>query len=213
MTLAALVAAAGCATMPGDCDGNRAGVLVRAAQDDAAKLPESPEKEALVDCLGELGRIVGEVPKDEPARSVTPRQWYDAFGPVKATIYYSSTKMVDFDGDGSRETLQVGVGLEDRFGDPVKAFGAFRIEAFNYQIHSLENRGSRIADWYVSVYTSKDIKQYYNSFDRCFHFPLRMTRGFETEKAVIQVMYYFPDGSGVKLIDRRVVKVDQLSGR
>jgi hypothetical protein len=210
MMLATAVAVAGCDT---PSQRGQARVLARAALADAAGLPESAEKEALVDRLGELGRVLGDVPKDEPAGSLTARQWYEAFGPVRLAIYYSSTKLVDLDGDGHRETLQVGVGLEDRFGDPVKAFGAFRIETFNYQIHSLENRGSRIADWYVRVESDRDIKRYYNSFDRCFHLPLAMSHGFQTDRAVIQVMYYYPDGSGSKLIDRRVVKVDQLSGR
>ncbi len=213
MALSAAAAVAGCDSMPGVAERGQARVLARAAQADAARLPESAEKQALVDRLGELGRVLGDVPKDEPAGSATPRQWYHAFGPARLAVYYSSTKLVDLDGDGARETLQVGVGLEDRFGDPVKAFGAFRIETFNYQTHSLENRGTRIADWYVLIESDQDIKRYYNSFDRCFHFPLAMAHGFETDKAIIQVMYYYPDGSGAKLIDRRVVKVDQLSGR
>ena len=194
---------------PGASSNTRARILVRAAANDAESLPDSPQKQAVVDRLAELGDLLGGQPKAETSKTLTSDQWYDTFGPKKLAVYYHSTRLVDFDGDGARDTLEVAVGLEDQFGDPVKAFGAFRIETFNYQIHSLENRGRRAGNWYIPVHTEKEIKKYYDSRSRCFLFPLKLTHGVETEKTIVQVMYYYPDGSGNKLIARRVVKVNQ----
>ena len=206
----AVVAAPGCLTTSGASNKTQARILVRVAANDASELPDSPEKEALLGRLAELGDILGgRSQADDPSEAVTSAEWYDTFGPKKLAIYYHSTRLVDFDGDGARETLEVAVGVEDQFGDPVKAFGAFRVETFNYQKHSLENRGRRVGNWYIPVHTRKEVKKYYDSRSRCFLFPLKLTHGVETEKTIVQVMYYYPDGSGNKLIARRVVKVSQ----
>jgi len=210
MALLLVVAASGCATNPGLSDSVRARILVREAANDAEGLPDSSRKKALLKRLTKLGDLLGSRDRAyEPTEALTPAQWYEAFGPKKLVIYYHSTSFVDSDGDGARDMLEVAVGLEDKFGDPVKAFGAFRIETFNYQIHSLENRGRRIGNWYVPVHTRKEVRRFYDSRSRCFLFPLKLTYGVETEKMVVQVMYYIPDESGNKLIARRVVKVRQ----
>jgi len=206
----AAVAAPGCLTTSGASSKTQARILIRAAANDASELPDSAEKEALVGRLAELGDILGGRPQAvDPSQAMTSAEWYDTFGPKKLAIYYHSTRLVDFDGDGVNDTLEVAVGLEDQFGDPVKAFGAFRVETFNYQKHSLENRGRRAGNWYIPVHTRKEVKRYYDGRSRCFLFPLRLTHAVETEKTVMQVMYYYPDGSGNKLIARRVVKVSR----
>ena len=182
--------------------------LVLDATRDAEKLPDSPEKEALVGRLETARKMMRGEPTSEASRAVSNSQWVDLFGPRECEVSYF-TKFTDFDGDGGIDGLLVRVRVEDQFGDPIKALGAFRIETFTYVMHSTEKRGSQLHNWYVSVYGEKDVRRFYDSIDRSFRFPLRFAEPFTGDRLVVQATYYLPDGSGRKLFAKRVVKVGQ----
>lgn len=182
--------------------------MVLDARSDAAKLPESPEKAVVVARLEALTKALKGEPSSEASRTVTGSRWYEMFGPAACEVSYF-TKFADFNEDGARDGLLVRVRLEDRFGDPIKAVGAFRIEAFNYVVRSNQTRGSQLSNWYVSLYSERDLRRYYDGIDRSFRFPLKFAVAPETDRIVVQVTYYLPDGSGRKLFGERVVKVEQ----
>jgi len=182
--------------------------LVIDARRDAEKLPESPERDALLGRLETVRKMMRGEPTSEASRAVSHSQWVSLFGPHACEVSYF-TRLADFDGDGTTDGLVVRVRVEDRFGDPIKVLGAFRIETFTYVMHSTEKRGSQLHNWYVSLYDEKDIRRFYDSVDRSFRFPLKFAEPFTEDRLVVQATYYVPDGSGRKLFADRVVKVGQ----
>jgi hypothetical protein len=182
--------------------------LVAEARSDAGKLPESPERDALVGRLETIQKLLLGEQTPETSRAISSRRWYELFGPKACEISYF-TKYADFDGDGAADGLMARLRLEDGFGDPVKALGAFRIETFRYQGLSLEQRGEQFNNWYVSVRSKSDLARYYDSIDRSFRFPLKFASPPEGDRLVVEATYYLPDGSGKKLFGRRVIKAGQ----
>jgi len=74
---------------------------------------------------------------------------------------------------------------------------------------SLERRGQKLGNWSVSVLSEQDIRKYYDGIDRSYRFPLKVSRGSDTDKIIVQVTYFLPDGSGEKMFADRVIKVGE----
>jgi hypothetical protein len=158
-----------------------------------------------------MGRSDGPLPAGTTAEdlgpAVTGPQWYELFGPQGCDISYF-TEFADFDGDGATDGLIALVGVVDRFGDPIKVLGRFRIETFQYVSRAAEKRGPQTGNWVVNVLTEQDVRRYYDNITRGFRFPLQFVAPPETDRLIVQVTYYLPDGSGEKLFARRLIKPD-----
>jgi hypothetical protein len=203
---AVLVAAACGCTMPSFAPRSDTTALELAAdaRHDAEKLPDSPEKKTLLSRLDTLNQVLTGSMTPAASEVVSASCWYDLFGPRRSEVSYF-TKFASF-GEGTNNGLVVRVRLLDRFGDPVKALGSFRIETFEYIPRSLEPRGRQIGNWYVSVLSESDVRSYYDTVDRTFRFPVEFASPVTAARLVVQVTYYLPDGTGRKLIDQRVIK-------
>ena len=146
-------------------------------------------------------------PSGDPSLA-TAADWYELFGPRTCEVSYF-TEFSDFNGDGATDGLTVFVGLADRFGDPVKAVGRFRIETFQYLGHAVDKRGVQLSNWVVNVFAAEDVRRYYDNISRGFRFPLQFATGVEGDRLIVQVTYYLPDDSGRKLFSQRVVKAEK----
>lgn len=159
---------------------------------------------ALGGCVSSPAPVAGVA--DEPL--VRPADWYALFGPHSCEVSYF-TEFSDFSGDGAVDGLTVFVGLADSFGDPVKALGRFRVEAFRYVALAIDKRGEQLSNWVVNVRSAEDVERYYDNVSRGFRFPLGFAKDVEDSRLVVQVTYYLPDGSGRKLFSQRVIKADK----
>ena len=140
--------------------------------------------------------------------AVTSAEWYELFGPRGCEISYF-TEFADFDGDGATDGLVVFVEPVDRFGDPIKVLGRFRIETFQYVSLAIDKRGDQMGNWVINVLSQEDVRRYYDNITRGFRFPLQFAAPPETNRLIVQVTYYLPDGSGEKLFGRRLIKADR----
>jgi hypothetical protein len=207
--LAATGWAAGCTESPTARPPASAVELAAVARNDAAKLPPSPEKEALVARLDHLNQVLSGAAANGDIQLVTAERWYALFGP-KSVVVDPFTKFADLDAGGSATAkgLEVRVRLKDAFDDPVKALGSFRVQLYEYVPRSLETRGGERGNWLINILSEQDIRKYYDVIDRSFRFPLKLENGLENNKKIIvEVTYYLPDGSGDKMFAKRTITV------
>lgn len=204
----------GCAPVGGGSAGDHQTVLdmIVDARVVAGGLPESARKDAVLARLESAERAARGAQAPETSRAVSTMRWFELFGPEACEVSYFTT-LEDDDGDGQFEGLTARVRIEDRFGDPIKALGAFRIETFAYDGYSLDNLGEQMSNWYVSVPDREAVQTYFDSNDRSFRFPLAFARPNSQGRLIVQATYYLPDGSGRKLFGRRLVKAGTPSGR
>ena len=201
---------AGCRT-PGPSD--RAVLrMVSDVRHEASELPDSPQKATVVAQLEAVERSLGGEPIEGADRLVTSAEWIDTFGPQACDVSYF-TEFADFNGDGSPNGLSAIITLTDRFGDPVKALGRFRIETFDYLPRSVEHRGDQLSNWIVNVFSAADVERYYDNITRGYRFPLKFAGPVPAGRVVVQVTYYVPDGSGRKLFGQRAIKPEAVAGR
>lgn len=232
MRLSALLAAlAACALVgPAGCaaDASRNVAQERMAADladtlraEALKLPDGGQRERLVSGLIQLRELLvdasGLKPTDDatgaplaptPAGGKSPApEWAMMFAPRSLVIGFF-TRSKNFDNLPGDDGLDVRIQPLDTFGDPTKAVGAYRIEAFAYRIHSGEKRGERLGHWYVSVLDAESNRKYYDPVDRSYVFPLLWDKEIPVGTTVIvQATYYPPGGFQDKLFAQRVIKV------
>ncbi len=205
MAVLLVVAVPGCRGLSSPGPSEEALSLLVEARREAERLPESPEREQLLGRLETLREVMTGQPSTEVARTVGAAQWYELFGPKRCAVSYF-TKFADFDEDGRRDGVVARVRLEDRFGDPVKALGFFRLEAFRYVPHRIDKRGAQVGNWPVHVFTEDDVARYYDRQKESFRFPLQFADPVADDRIVVRATYYVPDGTGRKLFGRRTVK-------
>ncbi len=155
----------------------------------------------------ETGEAGPDLPPPADPGGLPLPQWATLFTPTSLVIGFF-TRSKDFDGDGGLDGLEVRLQPIDRFGDPTKAVGWFRVEVFQYQAHSTERRGARLGHWFVSVADAEANEAYYDPIDRSYVLPLLWQAAIAPGTAVIvQATYYPPGGFGEKLIAQRAIKV------
>ncbi len=205
ISIALFIAATGCAPSQSSQQ-KQALSLATEARQQALLLPESPERGQIMDKLDSLlASLSGDTAEETDIIAATT--WCELFRPVDMNISYF-TDLRDFSGDGNIDGLDVRVILEDRFGDAVKTLGDFRVETFLYVPRSQNPRGPQVNNWFVSVRTAEDLEKYWDQTDRAFRFPLALARGIDAQRAIVQVTYYVPDGSGKMLFAERVIRID-----
>ena len=195
--------------------------LADALRQEALQLPDEQPRDRLVTGLGQLRDIlIGEVepkPLDsgeagpvlpEPAGglgAVPP--WAMLFAPRTLVIGFF-TQSRNFDQVPGDDGLEVRVQPIDQFGDPTKAVGSYRIEAFAYRNTSTDKRGRRLGHWFVAVLDAESNSKYYDPIDRSYVFPLLWEEPLPAGMLVIvQATYYPPGGFDEKLIAQRVIKI------
>lgn len=213
LIMAALVlagSATGCTESPTARPPASALELAAAARNDAAKLPASPEKEALAARLDHLTQVLSGGAATSDAQLVTCERWYELFGP-KSVVVDPFTKFADLDSGGAAPAkgLEVRVRLKDAFDDPVKALGSFRVQLYNFVPRSLETRGKECGNWLINILSEQDIRKYYDLIDRSYRFPLKLEHGLETKKIIVEITYYLPDGSDDKMFAKRTIMVGE----
>jgi hypothetical protein len=196
--------------------------LADALRDEALNLPNGPSRDRLVTGLSQLRNLLGTSDSalkiDEPVEgapklppvpggaSPAPT-WSTMFAPASLVVGFF-TRSKDFDGVPGDDGLEVRLQPLDQFGDPTKAVGSFRIEAFRYESHSAEKRGERLGHWFVAVTDLESNRKYYDSVDRSYVFPLLWDQPIKAgTNVVIQATYYPPGGFTEKLFAQRVIKV------
>ena len=204
--LAVAGAAVGCTESPTARPPATAVELAVAARNDAAKLPASPEKEALAARLDHLAQVLSSGAATSDAQLVTCERWYELFGP-KSVVVDPFTKFAALDPSGAAKGLEVRVRLKDKFDDPVKALGSFRVQLYVYVPRSLETKGAEFGNWLINILSEQDVRKYYDAIDRSYRFPLKLERGLESKKIIVEVTYYLPDGSGDKMFGQRTITV------
>ena len=199
---------AGCTSLGRSTPAETALPIAYEARQAAARLPESPQKQDLASRLDLLTQVLAGSQTPATSHIAAAAQWYELFGPKSCEVT-NSTRFADFDGDGTSDGLAVWVLLKDQFGDPVKALGDFRIEAFQYVPRSLDKRGAQKCNWFVSVMSGEEARKYYDAFDRSYRFPLKFAAAPGDDRLLVQATYYLPDGTGRKLFAQRLVKAGE----
>jgi len=213
----AALSAAGCrsAAEPADRRIERAIDLADVLRAEALKLPEDAQREKVVSGLVRLREVLAEAPAPSEPPPVLPEPeggtgpvppWARMFEPKTLTIgFFTQTK--DFDKVPGDDGLEVRVQPLDRFGDPTKAVGTFRIEVFEYLYRTSEPRGRRLGHWVVQVLDETANRKYYDPLDRSYVFPLLWAAGVPPGmQIIVQVTYYPPGGFEEKIFAERRIK-------
>jgi len=195
--------------------------LADALRQEALQLPDEQPRDRLVTGLGQLRDVlIGEVeikPLDsgeagpslpEPEGGLGPiPPWASLFTPRTLVIGFF-TRSRNFDQYPGDDGLEVRVQPIDQFGDPTKAVGSYRVEAFAYRTKSTSKRGRRLGHWFVAVLDVESNRTYYDPIDRSYVFPLLWEESLPAGMLVIvQATYYPPGGFDEKLIAQRVIKI------
>jgi hypothetical protein len=195
--------------------------LLDSLREEALMLPDYGRRERLVTGLIQVRELlVGEtilkpsaggasgpvLPEPEGGAAPAPK-WATLFAPASLVIGFF-TRSKDFDGQPGDDGLEVRLQPLDQFGDPTKAVGQYRIEMFAYRRLSGEQRGDRLAQWYVPVLDLESNRKYYDPVDRSYVFPLLWNAPVEPgTPVIIQVTYFPPGGFQEKLFAQRVIKI------
>ena len=195
--------------------------LADALRQEALQVPDEQPRERLVTGLGQLRDVlIGDVEMKplasgeaepmlpEPAGGLGPiPPWATLFAPRSLVIGFF-TRSRSFDQNPGDDGLEVRLQPIDQFGDPTKAVGSYRIEAFAYQRLSTDKRGRRLGHWFVAVLDAPSNRTYYDPIDRSYVFPLLWEEPLPAGMLVIvQATYYPPGGFEEKLIAQRVIKI------
>jgi hypothetical protein len=197
--------------------------LADVLRDEAQKLPDAAARDRLVTGLVQVRQLLtepesplkgDEQPKPGDPKLPTPpggarpnAVWSTMFMPANLVIGFF-TRSRDFDGAPGDDGLEVRLQPVDQFGDPTKAVGSYRIEVYEYRVHSTDKRGVRLGHWFVPVLDIESNRKYYDSVDRSYVFPLLWDKPIKAGTSVIvQATYYPPAGFQQKLVAQRVVKV------
>ena len=220
---AVVLAAAGCADMRGPDARARSGSdLADVLREEALKLPPSDERDRLLTGLVQLrdflGQAEGPMKIDQPvdgAPHLPPvpggaqpaPAWAAMFAPTSLVVGFF-TRSKNFDSKPGDDGLEVRLQPLDQFGDPTKAVGSYRIEVFQYEMHSAEKRGARLGHWFVAVTDAESNRKYYDPVDRSYVFPLLWETPIRSGASVIvQATFYPPAGFSEKLFAQRVIRI------
>ena len=126
--------------------------------------------------------------------------------PVTIKIHHSST-VVRKEAGGEFDGLIVACEVKDRFGDPVKALGAMRFEAYAYARSQPGNKGRRVGFWSsVSIDSLQAIQQHWDSVWGLYRFNLEWRRPVKPkQRFVLEVTLSAPQGE--QLCDSQVLEV------
>ncbi len=195
--------------------------LADALQREARKVDDEESRDRLVTGLAQMRELlVGEVeikpleggapgPAAPAPEGQAALDWVHMFEPESLVIGFF-TRSRDFDGAGGHDGLEVRLQPVDRFGDPTKAVGSYRIEVFQYRRYTTEKRGGRLGHWFVDVLDEEANRRYYDTIDRSYVFPLLYERGIESGTPVIvQATFYPPGDFREKLMAQRVIKIGE----
>ena len=195
--------------------------LANALRQEALKVPDDDQREKLVSGIIQLRELLipetilkpgpeppaaPQLPKPEGGNAPAP-PWAIMFAPKNLVVGFF-TRSKNFDTIPGDDGLEVRLQPLDQFGDPTKAIGSYRIEIFEYRLHSGEKRGKVLGHWFVKVLDEKSNRLYYDPVDRSYVFPLMWDAGIPPGTPVIvQATYYPPGGFEEKLFAQRVIKI------
>jgi len=214
---------AGCSRRPPSTPGRDRLVveLADALREQALEVEDPARRERLVTGLVQIRDMVardsmlkpvtsapGEPDLPEPPGGMMPApEWATMFAPRSLVIGFF-TQSKDFDGVPGDDGLEVRLQPLDRFGDPTKAVGSYRIEVFEHRTLTGEKRGARLGHWFVSVLDAEANRRYYDPVDRSYVFPLMWNAPLSPGLAVIvQATYYPPGGFTEKLFAQRLIRI------
>ncbi len=199
--------------------------LADALREEALKVPQGGTRERLVSGLIRLRELMltestlkpaqeapGAPTLPEPQGGDQPAPpWATMFAPRSLVVGFF-TRSRNFDEVPGDDGLEVRLQPLDRFGDPAKAVGSYRIEIFAFRIHTSEKPGRRLGHWFVAVLDEASNRKYYDPVDRSYVFPLLWDTEIEPGSAVIvQATYYPPGGFTQKLFAQRVIKIGEAA--
>ena len=126
--------------------------------------------------------------------------------PVTIKIHHSST-VVRKEAGGKFDGLIVACEVKDRFGDPVKALGAMRFEAYAYARSQPGNKGRRVGFWSrVSIDSLQAIQQHWDGVWGLYRFNLEWQRAVKVkDRFVLEATLTTPEGE--RLCDSQVLEV------
>jgi hypothetical protein len=215
LTAAAWMVAAGCGSPAERSDAalrrKQAARLAASLRSDADGVSDPDRRDRLTAGLDQVHDLLtsdspppqGEAPPP-PATPVEP----GIFDPTGIVVGFF-TQSRDFDGRGGPDGLEVYIRPVDRFGDPTKAVGTFRIEVFAYRVHTTERRGDRLGHWEVPVLDVAANRRYYDPRTRSYRFPLRWEEPIAGgTKVTVQATFYPAETPDRKLIAQRVIELE-----
>jgi len=107
----------------------------------------------------------------ETAQGPTTEELVSYYCP-KAIKILPFTKARSFDDDGLPDGLGVSLRTLDAAGDPVKAYGTFIFELYEYRPAASDHRGRLIQTWTQPVLTPEDQRQFWERVTTTYEFQL-----------------------------------------
>jgi hypothetical protein len=182
----------------------RAAALAEGLRLEAGKVADADLRDRL---QAGLTRIV-EVLRGGPEVGAAPAaQSEGMFAPASIAIGFF-TRSKDFDGQPGDDGLEVRVQPLDRFGDPTKATGSYRVEVFESRRLTTEKRGRQLGQWFIQVLDEAATRKYYDPLDRSYVFPLLWETPLEPGmEVIVQVTYGAPGEAVGRLAAQRAIRI------
>ena len=126
--------------------------------------------------------------------------------PVTVKVHHSS-RVVRKEAGGEFDGLIVACEVKDRFGDPVKALGVMRFEAYAYARSQPENKGARVGFWpNVRIDSLQAIQKHWDGIWGLYRFNLRWRMQVRVkDRFVLEATLTTPEGE--QLSDSYVLEV------
>ncbi len=126
--------------------------------------------------------------------------------PVTIKVHHSS-RVVRKEAAGEFDGLIVACEVKDRFGDPVKALGVMRFEAYAYARSQPGNKGARVGFWpNVSIDSLQAIRQHWDGIWGLYRFNLKWGRVVKVrDRFLLEATLTTLEGE--QLTDRQILEV------
>ena len=149
-----------------------------------------------------LGCFPEEFPP-QPVPKIDPRR--ELLHPVKIKVHPSSTVVRKSSGDDF-EGLVIACETQDRFGDPVKAMGILRFEAYSYALSQPANKGPRVGYWPdIHLDSLETIQKHWDSVWGLYRFNLKWQQQAKpNQRFIVEATLTTPEGQ--QLADRQTIQ-------
>jgi hypothetical protein len=126
------------------------------------------------------------------------------FGAQAVRIHPTFTRSKDWNGDGKPDGVEAVMELQDEFGEPTRATGTVRFEAFQYRPYHPDPRGRRFGQvWEWPLLTRQEQIDHWSRALRAYSFKLPFDPGNHT---VVLAATFALDGGTPRLFDQIILE-------
>jgi hypothetical protein len=140
----------------------------------------------------------------QPARYARTAADAEMFGAQAVRIHPTFTRAKDWSGDGKPDGVEAVLELQDEFGEPTRATGTARFEAYQYRPYHPDPRGRRVGQvWEWPLLTRQEQVDHWSRALRAYSFKLPFDPGSRT---VVLSVTFDLDGGTPRLFDQIILE-------